>query len=202
MQKSSFLFLLLLSGAALLAAYQSTLTADANQALVRAMGLSGFFFVCVSLIIGPLVVLNAPFFAPLLEPRRAVGIAACVFVALHLALMAGPYFGYNPAAFLALFPLQLGVVGLLLVVPLTLTSCDWAQKRLGMGLWKNVQRLNYLAFAITLWHFLLQANGLDMGKLNLSEAALVLLAFITILLQAAGAWVRHSHGTAGAMGGK
>ncbi|VVC02359.1 Sulfoxide reductase heme-binding subunit YedZ [uncultured archaeon] len=195
MQKSSFLFLLLLTGAALIAAYQTTLTQDPNQAMVRAFGLTGFFILCVSLIIGPLVVFNAAFFAPILEPRRAVGIAAFVFAALHVVLMAGPYFGYNIAGMLALLPLQLGAIVLVLLVALTLTSCDWAQKKLGTGLWKNIQRVNYVVFVLTLAHFIFSANGLNLSKLNLSEGALVLLAVITILLQLAGAWVRHSRKT-------
>ena len=202
MQKSSFLFLLLLFGTALLAAYQTSLTADPNQAMVRAMGLVGFFILCVSLVIGPLVVLNAAFFAPLLEPRRAVGIAAFVFAAMHILLMIGPYFNYSITPILSLFPLQLGAVMLVLLVALTLTSCDWAQKKLGTGLWKNIQRTNYIVFVLALTHFILQANGLNASRLNLSEAALLLLGVITAILQLVGAWMRHKRGTPEAIAGK
>jgi len=201
MQKSSFLFLLILIGSALLAAYQTTLTDSPNQAMVRAMGLIGFFILCVSLMIGPLVVLNASFFAPLLEPRRAVGIAAFVFAAMHVLLMLGPYFNYTPAALVAFLPLQLGAAMMVLLVALTITSCDWAQKKLGTPVWKTIQRTNYIVFVLSFWHFVLLANGLNADKLNMSEAALILLGVITVILQLVGAWVRHTRGTPEAISG-
>ena len=191
MHKTSFLFLLLLTGVALIGAYHALSGDSATVLTVRFLALSAFFLLCVSLMIGPLAVFWPQQFAALIEPRRAVGLAAFLFAALHVLLTMSLYFSWDIGAAASLLPIAVAVPAAVILLAAALTSCDFAVKKLGMARWKSIQRLVYLAFALILAHFILQSNGLlaKGGKavpLNLAEAALVLLGAATIALQIAG----------------
>ena len=185
MNKTSFLCLLLLCGIALLGAHSAFSGAGAQTVAIRFLALSGYFLLCVSLIIGPLA-LFFPSLAQLIEPRRAVGLAAFAFVALHVLLASGLYFNWNVAKIVAMAPLAVAVPAAIILLILALTSSNWAIAKMGMNAWKLVQRFVYLAFALVTVHFVLKANGLAASNLNLAEAALLLLAAATVILQAAG----------------
>ncbi len=193
MQKSSFLFLLIIAGVALIGAYQALVPVQAGvpQAIIRFLALSAFFLLCVSLLIGPLAVLWPQKFVSLIEPRRAVGIAAFVFGTLHVFLAISIYFDWDIGAILTFMPLVIAIPAFFIMLALTLTACDFAVKKLGMANWKTIQRFAYLAFILLFAHFLLQATGLYSkdGKpvtLNIAELALVLLGIATIILQIVG----------------
>ncbi|MCI0504357.1 ferric reductase-like transmembrane domain-containing protein [Candidatus Micrarchaeota archaeon] len=191
MQKPSWLFLLLFCGVALIGAYQSLFQIHAMTSFVRFFALSGYFLLCVSLIIGPLVVLWPKEFAQYVEPRRAVGIACFVFAIIHGLLVLGPRWGWD-FGFLLAGPGSMSTIpATLVLLALALTSSDYAIKVMGPGLWKNVQRFNYLAFVFSSVHFVLLANGLFVqvnGRtfVNAAEVALLLLGLATVALQAAG----------------
>ncbi len=191
MNKSSFLFLLLIGAMILLGAYNSLFPVPASTAFIRFFGLSAFMLLCVSLIIGPLALLWPATFAQLIEPRRAIGITSFVFVLLHLFILALARFDSDFAAALLSTNPVVTVTATALLFLLTITSSDFAVKTLGAGLWKNVQRFNYLAFVLSFAHFILFSNGLFINVrgtmfVNLAEAALALLGIVTILLQIAG----------------
>jgi len=189
MQKSSMLFLAILAGLALLGAYQAFVPAPfPATAAIRFLGLGAFFLLCVSLIIGPLAVLRPSQFASLVEPRRAIGLAAFAFLLLHYLLVASLYFKFDFSKIIALPPLAIALPALALFFIVALTSFDWAVSKLGMNRWKAIQRLTYIAFVLVFAHFILKANGLlsQDGKPlqpNLAEIALVFLGAATILLQ-------------------
>lgn len=193
MQKQSFLFLFLFMGVALLAAYQAFVPAPIGvmQTAIRFLGLSSFFLLCVSLLIGPLAVLKPQAFAPLIEPRRAVGIAAFVFLLLHFILVAALYFNFDFTAIFSQLPLALAMPAFWAFFVITLVSSDWATNKLGMGKWKTIQRFVYPAFILSFVHFLLVSNGLysrDGAAItpNFAEIALVALGAITVILQIIG----------------
>ncbi len=190
MQKPSFLFLLLLCGVAILGAYQASLGGSAATGFIRFTALAAYFLLCVSLIIGPLVVLAPAAFAQIVEPRRAVGIACFVFAAVHVIVLAAVRMGWDIGRLLSGFDPLISVPATLLLLALALTSSDYAIKTLGPGLWKSIQRLNYIAFALVTAHFISKANGLGFlgsgSGLNLAEAALLALGTATVALQAAG----------------
>ena len=195
MQKQSFLSLLLLLGVALLAAYQGFSDVQAQMAIIRALALSAFFLLCVALMIGPLAVLRPQTFAPIIESRRSVGLAAFFLGALHVILVLALYFGWDFSMALSFQPNLLALPAFVILFALALTSCDFAVQKLGMAKWKMLQYFAYPAFVLLLAHFLLKSNGLFAkpgvaSGLNLSEAALVLLAIAAIALQVAGFWVR------------
>lgn len=191
MQKPSWLFLLLLLGVALIGAYQSLFQIDAMTSYIRFFALAGYFLLCVSLIIGPLVAIWPKEFAQYVEPRRAVGIACFVFAVIHGLLVLGPRWGWD-FGFLLAGPGSMSTIpATLILLALALTSSDYAIKVMGPALWKNVQRFNYFAFIFSSVHFVLLANGLFVqvnGRtfVNIAEAALLCLGIATVVLQAAG----------------
>lgn len=180
MQKNSFMFLIILLGVALIGAYHAFSEAGTAQAVIRFMADSAFFLFSFSLILGPLAVID-PKYAALIEPRRAVGLAAFFFAALHIILVVGIYFSWQPLAPLAYLPNVVAVPAAFVLLVTALTASDYATQKLGMANWKTVQRLVYVGFAFVLAHFLLVTGG----KLQFSplQLALLLLAIAAIALQ-------------------
>ncbi len=194
MQKSSFLFLLIFCAIALLGAYQASQMGGSLTAFIRFTALVSYLLLCVSLIIGPLVVLRPTDFGQIVEPRRGIGIACFVFGAVHMFLVVAISMNWNLGPLLSSMDPLASVPGTILLLALAVTSSDYAIKVMGPGLWKNVQRLNYLAFIFISVHFIMKANGLSFlsggSRLNLAEAALLALGLATIGLQIAGFLVR------------
>ena len=187
MQKNSFLFLIVIAGVALLAAYYAPTTLTASVLMVRFTALAAFFMLCVSLIIGPLAAIDSKY-APLIEPRRAVGLAAFVFVALHFILVLALYFNWQALELLNYFPIMLAIPAFVILAAMALTSSDFAVQKMGMGKWKILQMFVYPAFVLILAHFVLQAG--KHNGLNEAELALLALGAVTILLQLYGFYLR------------
>ena len=190
--KPSKMFLILFFASALLAAYQAMFPVTASIAFTRFLGLEGFMLVCMSMMIGPLMVLRPLEYAPLVEPRRAVGLASFFIIALHIFLATALEYEYNLAGELNQFPIFVAVPAALIFLALALTSSDVAIHKLGVANWKTLQRFVYLAFILSFSHFLQMSTGLltttpsGLRFVNLSEVAMVLLGFATIGLQIAG----------------
>ena len=189
MQKGSFLFLLILCAVALLGLYHAASPLPGHIIFTRFFALSAYFLLCMSLVIGPLIILRPAVFGQLAEPRRAIGIACFVFVLLHILVLLALRYNWGIRQILNGDPL-VSIPAALLLLALTLTSSDYAVKKLGPSLWKNVQRFNYLAFILVSVHFITKATGLPFissGKsLNLAESALLILGLMTVGLQIAG----------------
>ena len=191
MNRTSELYLAIVVAIALLAAYHATLGLQGAVAMVRFLGLTAFVLLCAALIIGPLAVLWPAQFAVLIEPRRAVGVSAFVFMLLHYLLVISLYFKFNFAMVLNNFPLAIQIPSMVIFLAMALTSTNWAVKTLGVAKWKTLHRFVYLGFALTLAHFLLKSNGLPFisqkaAGLNYAEVAVLLLGLATIGLQVAG----------------
>ncbi|MBM3229013.1 hypothetical protein FJZ26_01150, partial [Candidatus Parvarchaeota archaeon] len=157
----------------------------APGATVRFLGLGAFFLICVSLVIGPLAVLWPSAFGSIVESRRAVGISAFVFAALHSFIVLSFGLNWNFEVILSFFSFQLALPALVILLALALTSSDWVVRKLGFAKWQALHRLVYLAFVLLLGHFLIQATY-GGKQLNLAEMALVMLGALTVLLQVAG----------------
>jgi DMSO/TMAO reductase YedYZ heme-binding membrane subunit len=191
MNKTSFLFLLIIGAISLLGAYESLFPLPASTVFTRFFALSGYLLLCVSLIIGPLVALKPSEFGQLLEPRRAVGIACFVFVIAHVLLVFSNIYGWNVGIMLSVPSMPVAIIATIVLFILAATSADNAIRALGPLAWKNVQRLNYLAFLLSSIHFLTYETGLFVrvnGKtfVNLAEVSLLLLGVVTVILQIAG----------------
>jgi len=191
MKKTSWLLLISIFAICLLAAYGGTLGQSGSKTMIRFLALGGFFLLCISLMLGPLAVLLPRIFADLLESRRAIGISAAIFIALHFMLAMMLYFGWNFDNVLGNFSLLIVVPAMIFLIPLTFTSSDWAIKKMGMKNWKLLQYLAYPLFILAFAHFLLEASGPaflppPFPAYNIAEAKMVGLGIITIILQIAG----------------
>ncbi|MFA6530364.1 MAG: ferric reductase-like transmembrane domain-containing protein [Candidatus Micrarchaeia archaeon] len=186
MQKSSFLFLLTLSAVALLAAYHATLSGPTSSLFIRFLGLSGFMLLSLTLMIGPLITIWPNSFGQLFEPRRALGILSAVFVFIHIFLVSMMYFNFNVVKILSFLPLQVGAVAAFLFAVLTITSSDYAIKKLGK-FWKPVQQLTYLAFIFSFTHLILIERLIEGARpANLAELSIMLFAVLAVVLQLVG----------------
>jgi len=193
MKPSNKFFMFLILVIALLAFYHSLFPLPATVILNRFLALSGFFLLCMSLLIGPLVVLRPKEFASLIRTRAIVGIASFILVAAHFVISLFVMY-QGDLGIITDSRVAIAVPALAIMLLLALLSNEWAIKKLGIIAWKNIQRLAYLAFALSLIHYILEAKGLfvPVGSnifVNLAEVFALLLAAATILLQISGAIV-------------
>ena len=196
MQKSSFLFFLIIAATVGLASYQAMYPLSAGIAFVRFLGLEAFLLLCVSLSIGPIAIIN-PSYAQLIEPRRAVGLAAFVLTVGHVLLAVSIEFNWQLAIALTQMSIIVSIVAGAIMTLLAITSSDYAVKLLGAKNWKRVQSLNYPLFILSFAHFVLQSTGLfatanGAMSINLAELFAVLAGTAVVALQIWGATTRMS----------
>jgi methionine sulfoxide reductase heme-binding subunit len=128
---------------------------DPVKAIERDLGEWGLRFLLASLAITPLrrVGLN------LIRFRRALGLLAFAYVALHLTAWVWLDMGLRwseMAADLTKRPFViLGMVGFLVMVPLAATSWNGAIRRMGAAAWGRLHRLAYVAILAGLAHLVL-----------------------------------------------
>jgi sulfoxide reductase heme-binding subunit YedZ len=96
--------------------------------------------------------------------RRILGVGTLCYVLLHLVLYTADLkFNWAQIAWevFTRFYLIIGLVAVLGLLALGLTSTDAALRRLGPG-WKRLHRLAYPIAILTTWHYLLQVkSGID-----------------------------------------
>ena len=136
-------------------AVADTLGADPVKAIEHALGERGLQFLLASLAITPLrrVGLN------LLRFRRALGLLAFLYVALHLTAWVWLDMGLRwteMAADLTKRPyIIIGMVGFLVMLPLAATSWNGAIRRMGAAAWNRLHRLAYVAILAGVLHLAL-----------------------------------------------
>ncbi len=192
MDRGSFLWLLVAAAITGFAAYNALFPLPPYIDFTRFLALSGFMLLCISLAMGPRALISPQVFAPLLAHRRAIGLASFVFVLAHVALSFAMGYNFDLNSVIAAPSGPFAIVAFVIFTLLAATSTDWAVKNLKD--WKDIQRLAYVAFAFSLYHFLLKSNGLflSLGSrtfVNLAESAMVLLGIATIALQAYGYFI-------------
>jgi len=200
MKMQSLLMLLVMLILALVGTYYSSVEQNALGAITRFMGMGTFFLLCISLIIGPLAVIDNKFLQ-LIEARRSIGLSAFVFLIMHFYLVISAYFNYKFAFLTARIDNLTGLIAFVLFIVLALTSCDYAIKKLGSGLWKKIQYLTYIAFVFGFYHYATKASGpsitgIEFMPWNWAELFLILLAFATIALQIVGIYLRKKRNSA------
>lgn len=163
--------------------YTALLPDSSAVAIIRFFGLAGLLLICVSLIIGP-IVLFFPKWAEIIEPRRAVGLSGFVFILAHAVLVNYLYFDFDPGFIAGQFNLIFGSMALIVLLPVAISSIDRAISLLGSKKWKTVQRLTYIGFILALIHFVLTSNTLSSG--NLASIFVLIIAILTIILQITG----------------
>jgi sulfoxide reductase heme-binding subunit YedZ len=95
-------------------------------------------------------------YKPVLRVRRALGLYAFMYVALHLLIFVGLDYGFDPAlireAILEKRYALVGFTAFLILLPLAITSTKGWMRRLGR-LWKRLHRWVYLAALLAVLHF-------------------------------------------------
>lgn len=81
-----------------------------------------------------------------------------------------------------------GLISALIIILLIITSNDYFLKKMKKGNWKNIQRLSYLMFILTLIHCYLYRIGKD--NLNTLYFLYLPLLIIVLALQLTGIWIR------------
>lgn len=149
---------------------------DPVKALEHGLGLHALQFLIASLAVTPLRRFTA---VSLLRFRRALGLLAFFYVLQHLGVW-------------LLFDIQLrwgeiwadivkrpyitvGMAGLLMLLPLALTSNDGAVRRLGAAAWRRLHRLAYPAILAGGVHFLMAVKAWPLGPTLYMAAILGLL---------------------------
>lgn len=135
--------------------WQKNLTVNPIQAVEQRTGLIALTFLLLSLACTPL---NALFgLRPVLKVRRALGLYAFFYAALHfLAFFAWDYAGNLEYIWLDVGDkryILVGALALLILLGLALTSTQASMRRLGKR-WKPLHRWVYAAAVLVVIHFL------------------------------------------------
>ncbi len=126
------------------------------KALEHLLGLWALRFIIAGLAITPLRRLGGP---SLIRYRRAIGLIAFFYAALHFAVYVILDQGLNIAAIWADIIkrpyITIGMAALLILVPLAATSNNVMVRRMGAPAWQKLHRWVYAAAALGALHFLL-----------------------------------------------
>lgn len=132
------------------------LGADPQKTLERTLGLWALRFLIAALAITPLRRLGI---ANLVRYRRAIGLLAFYYAALHLTVYLVLDQGLDPGAIWADIVkrpyITVGMLAFTILVPLAVTSNSAMIRRLGGSAWQRLHRLVYIAAAAAVLHFIM-----------------------------------------------
>lgn len=131
------------------------LGADPVKGLERELGLLGLKLIVAGLCITPLRRYAG---VNLLKFRRAIGLLAFFYILLHFLTWVGLDMGLQLSQALGdIFKrpyVTIGMAGLLLLLPLAVTSNNWSVRQLGAVRWQKLHRLTYAAALAGAVHYL------------------------------------------------
>jgi sulfoxide reductase heme-binding subunit YedZ len=131
-----------------------SLGANPVEQLIHRCGLWGLKFVLITLCITPLRHLTG--WNWLIRLRRMLGLFAFFYICLHFLMYAGLDqrfdFGAIGEDILKRPYITLGIMGLIMLIPLAVTSTNAMMRRLGRR-WQKLHRLVYLIGIVGVWHF-------------------------------------------------
>lgn len=150
---------------------------DPVKSLERAFGERGLQVLIATLMITPLRWAGIN----LIKVRRAMGLVAFAFIALHFAVWITLDMGLRWSEILRdLYKrpyILIGFGAFLGLIPLAITSNNWSIKRLGPMVWNRLHWLTYPAILAGAVHFVL------IGKVYKADS-LIYLAVVAVLLSA------------------
>ena len=154
------------------------LGADPQNTLERLLGLWALRFLIASLAITPLRRLGGP---NLIRYRRAIGLLAFYYAALHLTVYLVLDQGLDFAAIWADIVkrpyITVGMLAFTVLVPLAVTSNNTMIRRLGGGAWQRLHRLVYVAAAAAAIHFIMLVKAWPPEPLIYAGIVAILLLF-------------------------
>jgi sulfoxide reductase heme-binding subunit YedZ len=134
--------------------FMNNLTVNPIQAATLRTGKYALIFLVLSLACTPL---NTVFhFRQALKVRRALGLYAFFYAAIHFLIFIGVDYGFDPILLReAIFEKRFALIGFsafLILLPLAITSTKGWMKRLGKN-WLRLHRLVYLAALLVIVHY-------------------------------------------------
>ena len=163
--------------------FTNQLTINPIQYLEQVLGRIAIYWLVAALAVTPLYTLTG--LRDLPGRRRAVGLYAFMYVCLHLLVFFGLDYGFNFnqtwSLIIGKVYLWVGVLAVLLLIPLAVTSFDYFIRKMGRN-WKRLHWLVYPAVVVSILHYGLSQKG-DLFTLrgNILRPALWLLLTIVLL---------------------
>jgi methionine sulfoxide reductase heme-binding subunit len=180
-----------LSPAALLSyeAVTNTLGPDPTANIELTTGYNTLLLLILSLAITPVRKL-APKLGWLIKFRRLLGLFAFFYGTVHMLTYVALYAGFNVQQMLDDIGkrkfITMGVAAWLLLLPLALTSTNWAIRKLGGKNWNRLHKLVYVAGVCGVIHYWWQVKTGVLSPLRLTLVLAVLLLARPVL----GWWQR------------
>jgi methionine sulfoxide reductase heme-binding subunit len=154
------------------------LGADPMKVLERSLGLWALRFLIAALAVTPLRRLTG---VSLLRYRRAIGLLAFFYAALHLLTYMVLDQGLDLAAVWADIVkrpfITVGMLAFLILVPLAVTSNNASIRRLGGAAWSRLHRWAYLASAAAAVHFVMVVKSWPLEPLVYAGLVALLLGY-------------------------
>ena len=151
------------------------LGADPIKGLEHLLGETGLKLLVLGLAITPLRRFTG---LNLLRFRRAVGLTAFLYIAVHLTV----WLVLDLQSFTRIWMdivkrpyITIGMLGFVLMIPLAVTSNNWSLRKLGQA-WRRLHRLVYVAVPLGALHFVMLVKGFQVEPLIYLAVVLVLLA--------------------------
>jgi sulfoxide reductase heme-binding subunit YedZ len=162
--------------------FQGTLGIDIVNAINNRTGRTAVILLMASLACTPLNILFG--WRQVLTLRKSLGLWAFAYALLHLLNFVGLDYAFNVGqifqdAILSKPYILAGLLSLLILIPLAVTSTRGAMRRLGRN-WKRLHRLAYAAGVLAILHFLWQAKAAERWEPLLYAGVLALLLFVRI----------------------
>jgi sulfoxide reductase heme-binding subunit YedZ len=156
--------------------WQNRLGPDAVAEATRRTGRYALIFVMLSLT--PTVIARVSGYRDVLRIRRALGLYGFMYAVVHFLVFTGLDYGFDFGLILRAVwegPLvRVGLVALIVLVPLAVTSTTGWVRRLGSN-WKRLHRLSYVASGLAVLHYAWRFKELRTGPLLVGAALLLLL---------------------------
>ena len=137
--------------------FNNDLGANPIDKLIRELGVWGLRLLIVGLAITPAArLLRQP---RLVRFRRTIGLFAFAYVLLHLTnyVVTDQWFDWAAIGkdILKRPFITVGMLAFVLLVPLAVTSTNWALRKLGPVRWRRLHRLTYLIVPLGVIHYLM-----------------------------------------------
>jgi sulfoxide reductase heme-binding subunit YedZ len=150
---------------------------DPVRTLERSLGETGLQLIVAGLLVTPLRRLIG---INLIRYRRAIGVMAFAYVALHLTVWVSLDLAFRWAeigADLLKRPyIIVGMIGFLAMLPLAVTSNNLSVRKLGPVAWNRLHRLTYVAAVAGAVHYLMLVKAWPLEPILYAVAVAVLLA--------------------------
>jgi methionine sulfoxide reductase heme-binding subunit len=169
-------------------AANNSLGPDPTAQIANVTGLTALWMLAITLAISPVRKL-APQLAWLIKFRRLIGLFVFFYATLHLLTYVALYAGFDLNTMKTDITKRrfiiMGVTTWLLLLPLALTSTNWAIRKLGGRNWNRLHKLVYLAAICATIHYWWKVKT---GVLEPAPFTLILL--ILLLARPAIAWIQ------------